>query len=466
MRNFIHEDFLLQNKTARILYHEYAKDLPIIDYHCHLDPKEIAQDKRYRSITEVWLGGDHYKWRAMRANGVDEDEITGNAPDKEKFLRWAETMPYLVGNPLYHWTHLELLRYFDIDKLLGPDNAEEIWERCNKRLSQPDFSARGIIKKSNVEVICTTDDPADTLEYHKQIREDPSFDVRVLPAFRPDRAVNIEKWDFRDYVQLLSLASNMPIRSIDDFYAALESRIAFFHENGCRLSDHAVEPPVFVTGTEKEADEVFRKALDGQKLTDREIAMFKTRTMLFLGSQHAEWGWVMQLHIGTQRDNNTRMFEKLGPNTGYDMMSDYTYSQPLAKFMDTLDRHGLLPKTILYVINPRDNEMIATLAGCFQGDGIPGKIQFGSGWWFNDQKDGVVRQMTALASMGLLRRFVGMLTDSRSFLSYTRHEYFRRILCNMLGTWVEAGEAPNDMDIMGGMVRDIAYYNAKNYFGF
>ena len=466
MGQFIHEDFLLQNKTAIILYHEYAKNMPIIDYHCHLDPNEIAQDKRYRSITEVWLGGDHYKWRAMRTNGVDEEAVTGSAPDKEKFLKWAETMPYLVGNPLYHWTHLELKRYFDIDMLLGPDTAEEIWELCNQRLRQPDFSARGIIMRSNVAVICTTDDPVDTLEYHRHIREDPSFKTKVLPAFRPDRAVNIEKQDFRDYVQKLSAASGMPIRTLIDFYAALERRISYFHENGCRLSDHALEPPVFVPGTEREADEVFRKALHGHKLTDQEIAMFKTRTLLFLGSQYAEWGWVMQLHIGTQRDNNTRMFEKLGPNTGYDMMSDYTYSLPLTKYMDTLDREGLLPKTILYVINPRDNEMIATLAGCFQGDGIPGKIQFGSGWWFNDQKDGMIRQMIALASMGLLSRFVGMLTDSRSFLSYTRHEYFRRILCNMLGTWVETGEAPDDMGLMGRIVQDIAYYNAMNYFQF
>ncbi|HPU21673.1 MAG TPA: glucuronate isomerase [Thermoclostridium caenicola] len=464
MSRFIHEDFLLQNETARILYHEYAAHLPIIDYHCHLDPGEIARDKRFRNITEVWLGGDHYKWRAMRTNGVEENAVTGNAPDKEKFLKWAETVPYLIGNPLYHWTHLELKRYFDIDLLLGPDTAEAIWEHCNKRLSEPDFSARGIIRKSRVEVICTTDDPVDTLEYHKQLQFDPTFDVKVLPTFRPDRAVNIEKPDFRDYVQLLSAASGIPIRSFEDFLAALESRIVYFHENGCRLSDHGLEPPVFIPGTEKEAATVFRKALAGEELTGHEIALFKTRIMLFLGRQYAEWGWVMQLHIGTQRDNNTRMFEKLGPNTGYDMMSDDIYSRPLARYMDALDRNGLLPKTILYVINPRDNEMITTLAGCFQGDGIPGKIQFGSGWWFNDQKDGMVRQMTALASMGLLSRFVGMLTDSRSFLSYTRHEYFRRILCNLLGTWVENGEAPNDMTLLGRMVQDISYYNARRYF--
>jgi len=466
MSHFIHDDFFLQNKPARILYHEYAKDMPIIDYHCHLDPEEIAQDKRYRNIAEVWLGGDHYKWRAMRTNGIDEDAITGNASDKEKFLKWAVTMPYLIGNPLYHWTQLELKRYFDIDLLLGPDTAEEIWEHCNLRLIQPDFSARGIIKRSNVEVICTTDDPADTLAYHRQIRKDESFDCKVLPTFRPDRAVNIEKQDFRDYVELLSSVSGITIGSFSDYLAALESRIAWFHENQCRLSDHALEPPVFVPGTEKETEIVFKRALDGHKLTYHEIALFKTRMMLFLGRQYARMGWVMQLHIGTQRDNNTRMFERLGPNTGFDMMSDYNYSQPLAQYMDTLDRNGVLPRTILYVINPRDNEMIATLAGCFQGDGIPGKIQFGSGWWFNDQKDGMIRQMTALANMGLLSRFVGMLTDSRSFLSYARHEYFRRILCNMLGTWVVNGEAPDDMALLGKMVQDIAYYNAKRYFKF
>ncbi|MDI9514012.1 MAG: glucuronate isomerase [Clostridiaceae bacterium] len=466
MSHFIQYDFLLQNKPARILYHEYAKDMPIIDYHCHLDPKEIAQDKRYKSITEIWLGGDHYKWRTMRTNGIDEEAITGKASDKEKFLKWAETMPYLIGNPLYHWTQLELKRYFDIDLLLGPDTAEEIWEHCNLRLSQPDFSARGIIKRSNVEVICTTDDPADTLEYHRQIRNDESFDCKVLPTFRPDRAVSIEKQGFRDYVELLSSVSGVTIGSFADYLDALESRIVWFHENQCRLSDHALEPPVFVPGTEKEAEIVFKKALDGHKLTDHEIALFKTRMMLFLGKQYARLGWVMQLHIGTQRDNNTRMLEKLGPNTGFDMMSDYSYSQPLARYMDGLDRNGVLPRTILYVINPRDNEMITTLAGCFQGDGIPGKIQFGSGWWFNDQKDGMIRQMTTLANMGLLSRFVGMLTDSRSFLSYTRHEYFRRILCNMLGTWVVNGEAPNDMTLLGKMAQDIAYYNAKRYFQF
>jgi len=466
MSHFIHDDFLLQNEAARILYHEYAKHLPIIDYHCHLDPGEIARDKRFNNITEIWLDGDHYKWRAMRTNGVEEHFITGNASDKEKFLKWAETVPYLIGNPLYHWTHLELKRYFDIDLLLGPDTAEAIWTHCNERLNRPDFSARSIIKKSHVEALCTTDDPTDTLEYHKQLQADQSFDVKVFPTFRPDRAVNIEKPDFRDYVRLLSSVSGIMIRTFDDFLAALEKRITYFHENRCRLSDHSLEPPVFVPGTDRDAATVFRKVLEGHEPTEHEVAMFKTRLMLFLGKQYAEHGWVMQLHIGPQRNNNTRMFEKLGPNTGYDMISDDTYSRPLARYMDTLERKGLLPKTILYVINPTDNEMITTLAGCFQGDGIPGKIQIGSGWWFNDQKDGMIRQMTALASMGLLSRFVGMLTDSRSFLSYTRHEYFRRILCNLLGTWMESGEAPKDFALLGRMVQDIAYYNARRYFQF
>lgn len=466
MGRFIHEDFLLQNETARILYHEYAENLPVIDFHCHLDPKEIAEDKRYGSITDLWLSADHYKWRAMRANGVEEKYITGNAPDKEKFLKWAETVPYLIGNPLYHWTHLELKRYFDIDMLLGPDTADEIWESCNRKLSLPGFSARNLIEKSNVEVLCTCDDPADSLEFHMQTNKDTSFKAKILPSFRPDRALNIEKPGFREYVERLSEASGITIKGYSDYLAALDSRIAYFHENGCRLSDHALEPPVFVPGTEREASEIFRKAMDGKKLTEHESALFRTRMMLFLGSRYAELGWTMQLHIGTLRDVNTLMTGKLGPNSGFDMMSDYSFAQPLAGFMDTLEKNGLLPRTILYVINPSGNEMITTLAGAFQGGGIPGRVQVGAAWWFNDNINGMVRQMTALAGMGLLRRFVGMVTDSRSFLSFVRHEYFRRVLCSMLGSWAEKGEVPDDMELLGAMVQDIAYYNAKRYFEF
>lgn len=463
MKKFIHKDFLLHNDTAVTLYHDYAQKMPIIDYHCHLDPKEIALNKQYRNITEVWLGGDHYKWRAMRANGVDERFITGDAPDKEKFMKWAETMPYLIGNPLYHWTHLELKRYFGINTLLCPETAESIWEHCNELLKQPEFSAQGIIRQSRVKAICTTDDPADTLEYHQMIKEDPSIDFKVLPTFRPDKAVNLEKKGYKEYIEKLGQAAGVDIKSLKDLYQALDNRLQYFHEMGCRISDHAVEPPVYEAGGDTKADAAFRKAAKGEHLTLKEINLFKTRLMLFFGRKYAELGWAMQLHIGAQRDNNTRMFKQLGPNTGYDAMADYHYSEVLAKYLDALEKDSNLPKTILYTLNPISNEMLVSLAGCFQG-GIPGKIQFGSAWWFMDQKDGMLQQMRILASNGLLSRFVGMLTDSRSFLSYTRHEYFRRILSNLLGSWVEQGEAPDDMELLGRMVQDISYNNALNYF--
>jgi glucuronate isomerase len=466
MREFIHEDFLLNNEPARILYHDYAEDMPIIDYHCHLDPRDIAEDRRYGSITEIWLGGDHYKWRAMRTNGVDERFITGDAAPRDKFLKWAETMPALIGNPLYHWTHLELKRYFGISELLGPGSADSIWERCNEVLARPEMSVKGIINRSNVRVICTTDDPADSLEYHRRIKEDSALKAKVLPAFRPDKAINIDKAGFSEYIAALSQASGIPIKSLSDLFAALKARMDYFHANGCRVSDHALDPPVFAAGGEDDADAALRKALNGESVTPSEAAIYKTQLMLFLGRSYSALGWVMQLHAGTMRDANTRMYARLGPNTGYDMIADWNIAAALASYLDALDADDSLPKTILYVLNPRDNEMIATLAGCFQGGGIPGKIQFGSGWWFNDQKDGMLRQMTALANMGLLSRFVGMLTDSRSFLSYTRHEYFRRILCNLVGTWVENGEAPNDMLLLGGMIRDISYNNAARYFDF
>ena len=466
MKELIHEDFMLQNRAAKVLYHDYAGNMPIIDYHCHLDPKEIAGDKHYGNISEVWLGGDHYKWRAMRANGIDEEFITGAASDEEKFLKWAETMPYLIGNPLYHWTQLELKRYFGINELLGPNTAESIWKRCNTLLKKPEMSVKGIIRQSNVKVICTTDDPADTLEYHRKIKEDTSFNVRILPAFRPDKAINIDKNGFNVYVEKLSEISGNAIRTFSDLISVLKERINHFHNNGCRVSDHALEPPVFVAGDDDAADTVFRKALNGERLSEHDSALYKTRIMLFLGKQYAALGWAMQLHIGAQRDNNTRMYKKLGPNTGYDIMSDYTYSGALARYLNALEMEDSLPKTILYTMNPRDNEILATLSGSFCGSGIPGKVQFGAGWWFNDQKDGMLSQMTTLANMGLLSRFVGMLTDSRSFLSYTRHEYFRRILCNLLGTWVESGEAPDDMNLLGRMVQDIAYNNAERYFKF
>lgn len=465
MKPFMDENFLLNNETAVKLYHDYAKNMPIFDYHCHLSPKEIAENKRYKNITEVWLGGDHYKWRAMRSNGVDEKYITGDAPDKEKFMKWAETMPKCIGNPLYHWTHLELKRYFGIDKLLSPETAEEIWEKCNEMLQRDEFTARGLIERSNVKALCTTDDPTDTLEHHIAIANDKTFKVKVLPAFRPDKSFNIEKDGFVDWIGKLGKVAGIEIKTFDDLKRALRQRLEFFHKIGCRVSDHAMDPIVYEEGSEEEASLILAKALNYEKLTETEIKKYKTQVMLFLGREYSKLGWVMQLHIGTMRNNNSRMMKLLGPDTGFDATGDYVFAQALSRFLDKLDSTDELPKTILYCLNPRDNDVLATIMGCFQGGGIPGKIQFGSGWWFNDQKDGMIRQMVTLANLGLLSRFVGMLTDSRSFLSYTRHEYFRRILCNLLGEWVEAGEAPNDMKLLGSMVEDICFNNAKNYFG-
>lgn len=464
MKDFMNDDFLLENGTAVSLYHQYAKDMPIFDYHCHLSPKEIAENKQYRNITELWLGGDHYKWRAIRSNGIDEAYITGSASDKEKFLKWAETMPYCIGNPLYHWTHLELRRYFGINDLLSSETAESIWERCNQLLKSPEFTARSLIKRSNVKALCTTDDPVDTLEYHLMLAQDKSFDVKVLPTFRPDKAMNIEKPEFTQWLKKLEQASGFAIKCFEDLKKALEARIAFFHRAGCRISDHGLDPLVFLEGTESQADAVLVKALSGQALSQDEIALYKTQVLLFLGREYARMGWTMQLHMGTIRNSNTRMLKTLGPDTGFDTMGDWNLTVPLSKLLDALDQTQSLPKTILYSLNPRDNEAFGTLIGCFQG-GTPGKLQLGSAWWFNDQKDGMERQLIALANLGLLSRFVGMLTDSRSFLSYIRHEYFRRILCNILGKWVENGEAPNDMTLMGNMIQNICFNNAREYFG-
>lgn len=460
------EDFLLQSETAKTLYHEYAKDMPIIDYHCHLNPAEIAGNKKYKNITEVWLGGDHYKWRTIRANGIDEKYITGNSDDKTKFMKWAETMPYLIGNPLYHWTHLELKRYFNIDKILSPTTAEEIWEQCNEMLKGDDFSARSLIVRSNVQVICTTDDPADTLEYHKAIRKDSSFPVKVYPTFRPDKALNINMSGFGEYIGKLQQAAGTVISSLSGLKKALQNRLDYFSDNGCRISDHALEYTIYAEATEEEIDRIFQSALNGAVITQAEADRYKTHMLLFLGREYARRGWAMQLHMGSIRNNNTRMYRILGPDTGYDAIGDSHQAKSLAAFLDALDSTGQLPKTILYSLNPRDNETLATIMGCFQGTEAPGKIQLGSGWWFNDQKDGMEKQMIALANVGLLRRFVGMLTDSRSFLSYARHEYFRRIMCNLIGQWAENGEVDADMDMLGAMVQEISYTNAKNYFGF
>lgn len=465
MKSFMDENFLLTNQTAEKLYHDYAKNMPIFDYHCHLNAKEIKENKKYRNITEIWLGGDHYKWRAMRSNGIAEKYITGNAPDKEKFMKWAETMPKCIGNPLYHWTHLELKRFFGINELLSPKTADEIWGKCNEMLSKDDFTARGLIKRSNVKVICTTDDPADSLEDHIALAKDKTFDVKVLPAFRPDKSINIDKAGFVAWIEKLSKVAGLEIKTFAHLKDALKQRLEFFHEVGCRVSDHALDPIVFAEGTEEEMTAILQKALKGDQLTAAEIKKYKTQVMVYLGKQYARLNWTMQIHIGTIRNNNTRMMRLIGPDTGFDATADYTFAEALSKFLDKLDDTDELPKTILYCLNPRDNDVLGTIIGCFQGGGIPGKIQVGSGWWFNDQKDGMTKQIVSLSNLGLLSLFVGMLTDSRSFLSYTRHEYFRRILCNIIGEWVESGEAPNDLELLGSMVQNISFDNAKDYFG-
>ena len=408
--SFINDDFMLKTKTAKELY-EHVKDLPIIDYHCHISPKMIAENYQFKNAFELFLGGDHYKWRQMRTNGVDEKFITGDADDFDKWMAFAKTMPLLIGNPLYHWTHLELKRYFDIDETLNENTAKEIWDKINACLAKEEYRVQGLIKMSNVETICTTDAPYDTLEYHRAIKEIKGFDTKVIPAFRPD---------------LSKINSDFP------------ERLDFFHENGCRLSDHAVDSM---------DDETIEK-------------------LIYLGEEYAKRGWVWQLHIGALRNNNSRMFEKLGPDTGFDSVNDFQIAEGLSKILNGLDKKDMLPKTILYTLNPKDNYVLGTMLGNFQGGGVAGKIQFGSGWWFNDQRDGMESQMRALANLGMIARFVGMLTDSRSFVSYTRHEYFRRIMCNLLGKWVEDGEYPADIETLKKIAADISYYNAKSYFGF
>ena len=463
MREFMCDDFLLMTDTAKTLYHNYAKNMPIYDFHCHLNPKEIAENKSYDNLTQIWLYGDHYKWRAMRSNGVDEKYITGDADDKEKFMKWAETIDECYGNPLFHWTHLELKRFFGIDLVLSKETAEEVWNLTNEKLATDKFTARELIKMSNVKTLCTTDDPIDSLEYHIALKEDKSFDVVVNPAFRPDKGIRIEKDEFIPWFNRLEEIYGEKIDSIDKYTSALEGRIEFFHQVGCRISDHALDPVVFEKGTKEEVNAILLKKLAGEELTEKEVKQFKTYVMIFLGKEYAKRKWVMQIHVGCIRNNSTRMFNKLGADTGYDAIDDELFLRALSKLLDTLDTTDELPKTIIYNLNPRDNEAIGTLIGCFQDGKTPGKIQFGSGWWFLDQKDGMTRQMTALANLGLLSRFVGMLTDSRSFLSYTRHEYFRRILCNLLGDWVERGELPNNIERLGKMVENICYNNVNNY---
>lgn len=464
MKKFMDENFILQTETAQKLYHEYAKDMPIYDYHCHLSPQEIYEDKTYTNITEIWLYGDHYKWRFMRSSGVPEELCTGNGSDYDKFMAYATAVQYAIGNPLYHWSHLELQRFFDIDLVLNEKNAPEIWERANKKIAEGGFSARNLIARSNVDCIGTTDDPADSLEYHFLLQKDDSFKTRVVPTFRPDNAVNIEKPTFADYIKTLGASYDKEIKNFDDLKEVLGLALDRFALAGSKISDHAFETIPYVEGTEEEANVVFQKALSGEVVSEKEVDLYKTVLMLFFGKEYAKREFVMQLHIGALRNNNTRMFNKLGPDKGYDSIHDLEVAKTLSRFMDALATEDLLPKTILYTLNPKDNFVLGTMLGNFQGDGIRGKIQFGSAWWFNDHKDGMEEQMKALANLGALSAFVGMLTDSRSFLSYPRHEYFRRILCNILGNWVEEGEFPADWDTLKQIVQDICFNNAKNYF--
>jgi glucuronate isomerase len=460
--------FLLHNDTAVRLFEDYAKQLPIIDYHCHFSPQEIYEDLKFENITEAWLYGDHYKWRAMRANGVEEQYVTGGegVSDYERFAAYAKTAPQLLGNPLYHWSHLELQRFFGITTLLSENNAASIWEQANAKMASGEFTARNLIRQSNVEVICTTDDPSDTLEYHVLIKQLPNFETKVLPSFRPDKALEIRRATFLPWLERLEGVVGGKVTTYAELLSALESRVQFFHEVGCRVSDHALDTVMYADATEAEAGVIFAKALKGEAVTLEEEMKYKTVTLHHLGRWYAERGWVMQLHMNAARNNNRRMFGRIGPDTGFDAINDEEVVQSLSKLLDAMDSDDKLPKTIVYSLNPKQNDVLAALIGCFQGGGVAGKMQLGSAWWFNDTKDGMLDQMRTLANIGLLGQFVGMLTDSRSFLSYPRHEYFRRILCNLIGEWAENGEVPHDMELLGGMVQNISYYNAKRYFPF
>ncbi|MEM9423279.1 MAG: glucuronate isomerase [Spirochaetota bacterium] len=462
MKNFMDQDFLLETDSAKVLYHEYAKSMPILDYHCHLSPQEIWENQPYENISEVWLGADHYKWRAMRSNGIPEDKITGKADSREKFQAWAETVEQCLGNPLYHWTHLELQRYFDIYETLDSNSAGAIWQKCNALLTQEGFRPRDFMAKSNVELVCTTDDPCDDLAFHQKLKAEPTWECRVLPTFRPDQAVNIEREGFCAWLKKLGIVVGYEVNTLDALKKALASRIAHFAEHGCRISDHGMDEIYYEAASDAVIQRILEQRLADQVLSSLEIAQYKTAIWCFLGLEYAKRSWVMQLHIGAQRNNNRRMLASIGADAGFDSIGDASVAKPLAAFLNHLDERELLPKTVLYTINSRDNEVLATMIGNFQRD-TPGKMQFGSAWWFHDQRDGMELQMRSLANLGLLTRFVGMLTDSRSFLSYPRHEYFRRILCNLIGRWVENGEYPADKARLGQIVENICYYNAKRY---
>ncbi len=466
MHPFLSEHFLLKTETAKKLYHDYAKNMPIFDYHCHVSPREICEDRRFRNLTELWLGGDHYKWRLMRANGVSEEYITGNAPDREKFRKFAEALPRAIGNPMYHWCHMELKNYFGYTGVLNGATADEVYDLAERKLSEASMSVRGLIRQSNVAFIGTTDDPTDSLEWHEKLSEDKSFsDVTVAPSFRPDKALAADKPNYPAYIKALSEASGITVTDISSLKAALSDRMEHFARRGCRASDHGLDYMVYTDATEKECDALLSRALSGELLTGEDAAKLKTELLVFCAAEYARRGWVMQIHMNCLRNPNSAMLERLGPDTGFDCIGPYDGTRALAAFLDRLYREHALPRTVLYSLDGNDNAFLCSLMGAFQSDEVQGKLQHGSAWWFNDHNAGMREQMTTLASLGILGNFIGMLTDSRSFLSYARHEYFRRILCDMLGDLVENGEYPQDFDTLGEIVRDICYRNAYRYFG-
>ncbi|MCR5107431.1 MAG: glucuronate isomerase [Lachnospiraceae bacterium] len=469
MKAFMDKDFLLDTDTAKKLYGDHADmtKIPVLDYHCHINPQEIYEDRKFENIAQVWLGGDHYKWRQMRTNGIDEKYITGDASDREKFQKWAETMPRLIGNPLYHWSHLELRYYFGYQGNLNADTAEEVWNLCNEKLNSDDFTVRNIIRKSNVKLICTTDDPIDSLEWHEKIKADESFEVKVLPAWRPDKINNIEKPEFKEYIAKLSAVSGTEVKDLSSLKAAITKRLDHFAKHGCVVSDHALEYVMYVPADDNEIDAILKKGLNKEPISREDSLKFKTSMMLYLAKEYNKRDWVMQLHYGCKRDNNGYMYDRLGPDTGFDCINNYAPSSELADFLNALSKTDEIPKTIVYSLNPNDDQAIGTVIGCFQGkNGVKNRIQQGSAWWFNDHFVGMTNQLKSLANLSVLGNFVGMLTDSRSFLSYTRHDYFRRILCRLIGEWVENGEYPMDDKLLGGIIRGISFNNAVDYFGF
>ena len=464
MKKFLDKNFLLEGTAAQHFFHAYAEEMPIIDYHCHLPPDQIANDTTFENLTQIWLYGDHYKWRAMRTNGVDESYITGNKSDADKFYKWAETVPYTLRNPLYHWTHLELKRYFDVDELLSAATAKKIYHECSEKLRSKEYSVRNLLRKMNVKVICTTDDPLDSLQYHRSLKAE-GFEIRILPAFRPDKAMNVDDVKtFNDYVNKLESVADTSIKNYQTYLDALKKRHDFFASMDCGVSDHGLEQMYAEDYTEEEINSIFDRLRSGKAVSLADNLKFKSAMLYEFALWDWEKGWVQQYHLGALRNNNSRALQQLGPDTGWDSIGDFSQAKALAKFMNRLDGQDQLAKTILYNLNPADNELMATMIGNYNDGSVPGKIQFGSAWWFLDQKDGMIKQLNALSNMGLLSRFVGMLTDSRSFLSYPRHEYFRRILCNLFGDEVEKGELPNDIEWIGKIVQDICYHNAANYF--